>query len=130
MALYREKRGPTRNTAECARRESKLATFGGTPPQARAACENYATGMRFDSRGRFDRRSWPAGYGWAMTAKERLIRDVLDLDETEAARARIVIDQEPELTERVPLPEGWGQMANGEPMPHVAAALRRSRRGH
>lgn len=65
-----------------------------------------------------------------MTAKERLIRDVLDLDEAEAARALIVIDQEPELTERTPLPEGWWQMANGEPMPDVAAAVRHSREGH
>lgn len=30
----------------------------------------------------------------------------------------------------VPLPESWGRMANGEPMPDVAAAVQRSREGH
>lgn len=66
-----------------------------------------------------------------MTAKEKLIRDVLDLDEVKATRARIVVIDEPELdSEMVPLPEGWGRMANGEPMPDVAAAVRRSREGH
>jgi len=66
-----------------------------------------------------------------MSAKEKLIRDVLDLDEAKAARARIVVVEEPELdSEMVPLPEGWGRMANDEPMPDVAAAVRRSREGH
>jgi hypothetical protein len=66
-----------------------------------------------------------------MTAKEKLIRDVLDLDEAKATRARIVVIEEPELeAEMVSLPEGWGRMANGEPMPDVAAAVRRSREGH
>lgn len=66
-----------------------------------------------------------------MTAKEKLIRDVLDLDEAKATRARIVVVDEPELdSEMVPLPEGWSRMANGEPMPDVAAAVRRSREGH
>ncbi len=32
-----------------------------------------------------------------MTAKEKLIRDVLDLDEAKATRARIVVVEEPEL---------------------------------
>jgi hypothetical protein len=63
-----------------------------------------------------------------MTAKEKLIRDVLDLEETEAACARIVIDQE--QAEKVSLPENWGRMANGDPMPDVAAAVRRSRASH
>jgi hypothetical protein len=66
-----------------------------------------------------------------MTAKEKLIRDVLDLDEAKAARARIVVIEEPELeAEMVSLPRSWGRMANGEPMPDVAAAVRRSREGH
>jgi hypothetical protein len=66
-----------------------------------------------------------------VTAKEKLIRDVLDLDEARATRARVVVLDEPELdSEMVPLPEGWGRMANGEPMPDVAAAVRRSREGH
>jgi hypothetical protein len=66
-----------------------------------------------------------------MTAKEELLRDVLDLDEAKAARARIVVTDEPEPEpETVPLPEGWDRMANGEPMPDVAAAVRRSREGH
>ena len=66
-----------------------------------------------------------------MTAKEKLIRDVLDLDEAKATRARIVVVEEPELdSEMVPLPDGWGRMANGEPMPDVAAAVRRSRESH
>jgi hypothetical protein len=60
-----------------------------------------------------------------MTAKEKLIRQVIDLGEAEAARARIVIDREP--AERVSLPDGRGRMANGDPMPDVAAAVRRSR---
>lgn len=66
-----------------------------------------------------------------MTAKEKLIRDVLDLDEVRASRARVVVLDEPGLdSEMVPLPEGWGRMANGDPMPDVAAAVRRSREGH
>jgi hypothetical protein len=66
-----------------------------------------------------------------MTAKEKLIRDVLDLDETKATRARIVVVDEAEADwEAVQLPEGWGTMANGEPMPDVAAAVRRSREEH
>jgi hypothetical protein len=66
-----------------------------------------------------------------VTAKEKLIRDVLDLDEAKATRARIVVMDEPEPeSETVPLPAGWDRMANGEPMPDVAAAVRRSREGH
>jgi hypothetical protein len=63
-----------------------------------------------------------------MTAKEKLIRQVLDLEEAEAACARIVIDRE--QAEMVSLPDGWGRMANGDPMPDVTAAVRRSRAGH
>ncbi len=59
-----------------------------------------------------------------MTAKERLLREILDLDEADAARARIVITEEQETA---PLPAGWGETLTGEPMPDVAAAVRRSR---
>lgn len=70
-------------------------------------------------------------YASSMTAKEKLIRDVLDLDEAKATRARIVVMDEPAPeSETVPLPKGWDRMANGEPMPDVAAAVRRSREGH
>jgi hypothetical protein len=67
----------------------------------------------------------------SVTAKEKLIRDVLDLDEAKATRARIVVLDDAEAeSDMVPLPEGWGHMANGEPMPDVAAAVRRSREDH
>ena len=66
-----------------------------------------------------------------MTAKEKLLREILDLDEAEAARARIVVStghaEEPEMA---PLPAGWGETLTGEPMPNVAAAVRRSRESH
>lgn len=58
------------------------------------------------------------------------MRDVLDLDEAKAARARIVIDDAEVRSEMVPLPEGWGETLTGEPMPDVAAAVRRSREEH
>jgi hypothetical protein len=61
-----------------------------------------------------------------MTAKEKLIRDVLDLSEAEAQRSRIVVEKS-DWSETVPLPESWSRMANGEPMPNIAAAVRRSR---
>ena len=63
-----------------------------------------------------------------MTAKERLLREILDLDEAQAARARIVIADE--ATEMAPLRAGWGETATGEPMPNVAAAVSRSRESH
>ena len=66
-----------------------------------------------------------------MTAKEKLLREVLDLDEARAARARIVIPDEPvEEPEMAALPSGWGETLTGEPMPNVAAAVRRSRESH
>ncbi|MGD9735209.1 MAG: hypothetical protein AB7V58_06310 [Solirubrobacterales bacterium] len=66
-----------------------------------------------------------------MTAKEKLLREILDLDEAEAARARIVVSDElAEGSEPVTLPEGWGETLTGEPMPDVAAAVRRSRDSH
>jgi hypothetical protein len=66
-----------------------------------------------------------------MTAKEKLLREILDLDEAEAARAHIVItDAAVEEIEMAPLPTGWGETLTGEPMPNVAAAVRRSRDSH
>lgn len=66
-----------------------------------------------------------------MTAKEKLLREILDLDEAEAARARIVVPDEPgEEPEMAALPAGWGETLTGEPMPNVAAAVRRSRESH
>jgi hypothetical protein len=72
-----------------------------------------------------------ARYHPRMTAKEKLLRDVLDLDEARAARARIVVvDERAAEAEMAPLPEGWGKTLTGEPMPNVAAAVRRSRESH
>jgi hypothetical protein len=66
-----------------------------------------------------------------MTAKEKLLREILDLDEVEAARAHIVItDVAVDEAEMVPLPAGWGETLTGEPMPNIAAAVRRSRDSH
>ncbi|MGE5281185.1 MAG: hypothetical protein ACM3N0_02485, partial [Chloroflexota bacterium] len=80
------------------------------------------------------RRSESAAVGdtlGPMTAKERLLREVLDLDEARATRAQIVVvpEIEPE-SKAVPLPAGWGETLTGEPMPDVAAAVRRSRESH
>lgn len=71
------------------------------------------------------------GYPLNMTAKEKLLRDVLDLDEAKAVHARIVVSEEPaNEPEMAPLPDGWGETLTGEPMPNVAAAVRRSRESH
>jgi hypothetical protein len=64
-----------------------------------------------------------------MATRDQLHREVDALPAPQVARARIVVVPEPER-ETVPLPEGWGTMANGEPMPDVAAAVRRSRESH
>jgi hypothetical protein len=94
-------------------RERRLATDGSCSPLVLSDSSNHGATL------------------CPMTAKEKLLRDVLDLDEAKAARARIVVTDEPAPeSETVPLPEGWNRMANGEPMPDVAAAVRRSREGH
>lgn len=64
-----------------------------------------------------------------MSARVRLLREVLSLDEAEAARARLVVPDDPAAgePEMAPLPAGWGEALTGEPMPNVAAAIRRSR---
>jgi hypothetical protein len=65
-----------------------------------------------------------------VTAKEKLLREILDLDGL-VARARIVVSEVPaEEPEMAPLPAGWGETLTGEPMPNVAAAVRRSRESH
>jgi len=62
-----------------------------------------------------------------MTAKEELLREILDLDEADAARAHIVIsDASVEETEMAPLPAGWGETLTGEPMPRFRRCSMRS----
>jgi hypothetical protein len=72
-------------------------------------------------------RSGRGRYGRIVTTKEELLRQILDLDEAETARALIVIPEEHEMA---PLLAGWGETLTGEPMPNVAAAARRSREAH
>ncbi|MBS1883772.1 MAG: hypothetical protein JSS97_12545 [Actinobacteria bacterium] len=62
-----------------------------------------------------------------MTAKEKLLREILALDDADAERAHIVIAEEAEIA---PLPSGWRETVTGEPMPDVAGAARRSRESH
>jgi hypothetical protein len=62
-----------------------------------------------------------------MNAKEKLLREILALDEADAARARIVVAEE---TQMAPLPSGWGETLTGEPMPNIPAAVRGSRESH
>ncbi len=64
-----------------------------------------------------------------MTAKELLLERAPTLTEEQAAAALRAVE-EPDEDEMAPLPEGWGTMANGQPMPNVVAAVRRSREGH
>jgi hypothetical protein len=68
----------------------------------------------------------------AMTTREKaheLLDELPDAELDEVVRLLKVRRGEAEW-ETVPLPEGWSRMANGEPMPDVAAAVRRSREGH
>ena len=67
-----------------------------------------------------------------MTTREQLHREVDALPAPQVERARIVVVPEPEEGGRatVPLPDGWGETLTGEPMPDVAAAVRRSRESH
>jgi hypothetical protein len=69
-----------------------------------------------------------------MTAKEKLIRDVLDLDEAAASAARIVVLKEPESEgededDMVGVPEAWKTFEDGTPQPNWVALLHESRRG-
>jgi hypothetical protein len=127
------KKSPKPEMAELPERWKTLP--GGTPaPDWVAAVQEARDGI---TEGRIadgfggTRNEENRRYASSVTAKEKLIRDVLDLDEAKATRARIVVMDEPEPeSETVPLPKGWDRMANGEPMPDVAAAVRRSREGH
>jgi hypothetical protein len=78
-----------------------------------------------------------------MTTKERLHRPVDTLTDREAEVALRLLDAEHQalVSSRSPgetdeegalaaLPEGWGTTLTGEPMPDVAAAVRRSRAMH
>lgn len=62
-----------------------------------------------------------------MATRDQLHREVDAIPDEKLANARVVVDEE---TEMAPLPEGWGQTLTGEPMPNVAAAVRRSRDSH
>lgn len=64
----------------------------------------------------------------SVTAKEQLLRDVLDLDEARAARAQIVVTEEPE-PEMASLPEAWRRLPSGAPAPNWVALLDEARRG-
>ena len=66
-----------------------------------------------------------------MATREQLHRDVDALSAPQVSKARIVVVEEAEGSEMMaPLPEGWGETLTGEPMPDVAAAVRRSRESH
>jgi len=84
-----------------------------------------------------------AQYNVRMTTKERLHRLVDTLTDREAEDALRLLDAEHQaLVGSWPpgdayeegalaaLPEGWGTTLTGEPMPDVAAAVRRSRAMH
>ncbi len=73
-----------------------------------------------------------------MTTKERLHRLVDRLSDQEAEDALRLLDAELRArethaegqAETAVLPDGWGTTLTGEPMPDVAAAVRRSRATH
>jgi hypothetical protein len=63
-----------------------------------------------------------------MMAKEKLLREILDLDEAEAEHAHVVtMGESVEEAEMAPLPKEWGETVTGEPMANVVAAVRRLR---
>lgn len=65
-----------------------------------------------------------------VTAKEKLLREVLDLDEAKATRAQIVVVPEPEEEDdMVGVPEGWKTFEDGTPQPNWVALLHEARRG-
>lgn len=66
-----------------------------------------------------------------MTTREKVenLLDRLSEAELEAEYVRLRAAVEGG-SETVPLPEGWGETLTGEPMPDVAAAVRRSRESH
>ena len=74
-----------------------------------------------------------------MTTKERLHQLVDTLSDREAEDALRLLDAELHAQDQLArhgqtgiaaMPEGWGTTLTGEPMPDVAAAVRRSRAAH
>jgi hypothetical protein len=71
-----------------------------------------------------------------MTAKEKVLEQAPSWSEEQATAALEAVEAEPGPNEEwgepemAPLPESWGRMANGQPMPNVVAAVQRSRAGH
>ena len=67
-----------------------------------------------------------------MTVKQRLHQLVDELSDREAEDALRLLDArlQREGSEMASLPDGWGETLTGEPMPDVAAAVRRSRELH
>ncbi|HEV3320599.1 MAG TPA: hypothetical protein VG147_00225 [Solirubrobacteraceae bacterium] len=73
-----------------------------------------------------------------MTTKERLHRRVDELSDREAedtlrlldTMQEVRVDTNGDKSEMAALPQGWGETLTGEPMPNVAAAVRRSREMH
>ncbi len=66
-----------------------------------------------------------------MTMREKVERllDRLSEAELEAEYERLREAVEG-ASKMAPLPAGWGETVNGEPMPDVVAAVRRSRASH
>jgi len=63
-----------------------------------------------------------------MATREQLHKEIDALPDPQLPKVRIVVEEdEPDV---VGLPEGWGIMDNGEPVPNVVAAVRRSRESH
>jgi hypothetical protein len=63
-----------------------------------------------------------------MAKREQLHAEIDALPEDQLAAARVVVDEdEPDVVGR---PKGWGTMDNGQPVPNVVAAVRRSRESH
>ena len=63
-----------------------------------------------------------------MPKREELHAVIDALPEEQLATARVVVDEdEPDVVGR---PKGWGTMDNGQPVPNVVAAIRRSREEH
>ncbi len=65
-------------------------------------------------------------------AKREQIEEALDrLPDSELEPVlEFIVSRGSSSAEMTSLPEGWDRMANGDPMPNIAAALRRSREGH
>jgi hypothetical protein len=63
-----------------------------------------------------------------MPTREELHALIDSLPEPQLPTVRIVVDEgEPDVVGR---PKSWGTMDNGQPVPNVVAAIRRSRAEH